>query len=322
MQCSLKRLAWSSVAALALFGGVAQAKEITLAILPASMSYPSAVAQARGFTQRAKELGAKAVVVDSKGSTEKMSNDIEDLISQGVSGLAVVPVDSIAAEAYVHEANKQHIPFVAVAAPVGDPNTRPWNDVYPGVSALVSQDDVVLGKLAGQLAVSMLPKGRTAKIAILEGAPGFVAAVQRSQGFLSYLKQSGANYKIVASQPTNWTPEKGEAVCQNMLVANPDVDLIFSHADDMAIGCARAISSSGSHTKLIATSGGSKLGINAIKNGELDGTVCVPWETVGRRAAEALYEAVTKPNTPARRAIEVNTPIVTKATLSTCPPQW
>lgn len=312
----------AGVTALMLMTSAAQAEDVRLSYVAASMIWPAVVAMAKGFEERAAELGAEVVVLDAQGSAEGESNAIDDLIAQGVSGIAVLPLDSVAAESWVDKTSEAGIPFVAVAAQVGDPYTRAWNDVYAGVSALVGKDDVVAGRNAAKLALSLLPEGRTAKIAVLEGAPGFVAAVQRSEGFIAELNEAGADYEIVSSQPTDWTPEKGEAVCQNVLVANPDVDLFFSHADDMALGCARAIAANGSEAKLIATAGGSTLGLNAIEAGELDGTVCMPWETVGRMSAEALYEAVTNPDTPEGRVIDVDTPLVTAATLADCPPQW
>lgn len=294
----------------------------TLGFIGLNMIYPAVVAMADGFEERAKELGANTVVLDARSSAEAASNAIDDLIGQDISGIAALPVDSIASETWIDKTDYANIPLVAVAAQIGDPYTRSWNDVYPGVSALVGKDDVLAGEDAAKLALPMLPEGRKAKIAILEGAPGFVAAVQRSKGFRKGLDEAGANYEIVSSQPTDWTPEKGESVCQNVLVSHPDVDLFFSHADDMAIGCARAIEANESNAKLIATTGGSSLGLAAIAAGELDGTVCMPWKTVGELTAQALYEAVMNPNTPKGRVVNVKTPLVTKDTLSDCPVQW
>lgn len=327
----MKKVFWratASVSAVALTAALLAAttakaeEDVTLSYVAASMIWPAVVAMADGFEARAAELGARVVVLDAQGSAEGESNAIDDLIAQGVNGIAVLPLDSVAAESWVDKTVDAGIPFVAVAAQVGDPYTRSWGDVYPGVSALVGKDDVVAGRNAAKLALSLMPEGEMAKIAVLEGAPGFVAAVQRSQGFIAELDDQGAQYEIVSSQPTDWTPEKGEAVCQNLLVSNPEINLIFSHADDMALGCARAIEANGSEAKLVATAGGSTLGLNAVAAGELDGTVCMPWETVGRLAAEALYEAATDPETASGRVVDVETPLVTAQTLDACPAQW
>ena len=90
----------------------------------------------------------------------------------------------------------------------------------------------------------------------------------------------------------------------------------------MAIGCARVMRAANAKAKLVATGGGSKLGLDAVKNGELDGSVCVKPELMGRMAAEALYEAITKKRTTNARFVTYETPIISKANLATCPPEW
>ena len=171
------------------------------------------------------------------------------------------------------------------------------------------------------VAAKLLPRDRVAKIAILEGAPGMPQNWQRTKGFKEGLEKAGIEYEIVASQPTNLTPEQGQAVCQNIITAHPDVDLIYNQADDLVIGCAKAVREADSHAKLVGW-GGSRLGIAAIKAGDVDGTVCVQPEKMGELAFKALYAKVTNPNTPKAQFIEVDTPEVTKANVASCVPQW
>ncbi|ACC75834.1 sugar ABC transporter substrate-binding protein [Paraburkholderia phymatum] len=307
--------------AMAFMTDVAAAKEITLGYVAAGMQYPFNVAAARGFEAAAKAAGVKTIVLDAKTSVEKQGNAVDDLIAQKVDGIAVLPIDAVVAQSWVERATSHNIPFVAVATQIGDPQKHAINDVYPKLTALVASDEVHVGTDAAQIAAKLLPKDRTAKIAIVEGAPGYPTVWQVTKGFKEGLDKAGVKYQIVASQPTDWTPEKGESVCQNILVAHPDVDLIFNQADDMVIGCARAVRAAGSHAKLVSR-GGSKLGINAVKVGDVDGTVCIQPGKMGERAFKALYAAVTDPNAPKAKFIDVDTPQVTKATLSTCVPEW
>ena len=111
-------------------------------------------------------------------------------------------------------------------------------------------------------------------------------------------------------------------MCQNFLTATPDIDLIFSQADDMAIGCARAIDAAGSKAVLIATGGGSKLGHDAILAGEMYGSVCTRPKLLGALMFQAMYEAVTKPDTPKARFVTYDMPAITKDTIDACPEQW
>lgn len=323
MKFAIKKAGMASIAgALALLGGAASAKDVTLGFVAASMQYPYDHAIAKSFQEAAKELGAKAIVLDPKGSVEKQGNSIDDLITQKVDGIAIIPLDSIVAKTWVDQATENNISFVAAAAQVGDPDKVPMKQVYAKLSALVTTDDIAAAELAGELAAKYLPKGRTAKIGIVEGSAGYAVVRQRNQGFKQGLEKSGVKYQILASQPTDWTPQKGESVCQNMLTSHPDLDLIFSQADDMAIGCAKAIRATNSKAKLVATGGGSRQGNDAISKGEMDGSVCTNPTTIGRLTAKALFEAATNKNTPKARFITYKTPVVTKATLAECPNGW
>lgn len=300
----------------------AAAKEITLGYVVASLEYPYNVATKRGFEDEAKKAGVKAIVLDPRGSVEAESNAIDDLIAQGVDGIGFLPLDSVVAQSWVDKISDHNIPAAAIALMVGDPKTRDLRTPYEKLSALVATDNTQAGFISGEISAKLLPKNRIAKIAIIEGAPGYAIVWQDTQGFKAALDKAGAKYEIVAAQPTDWTPEKGESVCQNFLTAHPDLDLIFSQADDMAIGCARAIHAAGSKTKLVATGGGSKLGADAIASGEIDGSVCTRPELLGRLLFKALYEHVQNPNAPKAQFVTYDMPALTKDTLAQCPPEW
>lgn len=300
----------------------AAAKDISLGHVTANLQYLYNAAVAKGFTQGAEEVGAKAVILDPRGSPEAQGNAIDDLIAQKIDGMMINPLDSVVAQAWVDKVAEAKIPIIAASNKVGDPD-KPLKDVYPNLTGLIVPDDVIAGQNIGEYSASLLPKDREAKIAVAEGAPGVAAARQRSEGFEAGLKKAGAKYKIVGSQPTDWTPEKGESVCQNMLTANPDIDLIFAHYDDIAIGCARAIAAAGSPAKLVSGAGGGKLGDQAIKDGELTASICTKPVEIGRMAAKALYDAATGKDTKKAELMLIDSPVITKDNLEqVCPNAW
>lgn len=284
------------------------------------LSYPFAAAIAKGFGDAAARDGATAVVLDAKGDVQKQANDIDDLIAQKVEGIAIMPLDSVVAEGWVARAGRAHVPVAAVAALVGDPKTRRIDDVYPGLVALASQDEVAAGRAAGTLAAGLLPRGRASKVAIIEGAAGFPEVEERARGFREGLAAAGIAYDVVASQPGNWTSEGGEAACQNILASHPDIDVFYNEADDMVIGCARAVRAAGSRARLVGV-GGSKLAVASIKAGAVDGTVCFKPEALGALAYRALRDnAHGRP--PVRRFMTYPIPAVTRANIGACVGQW
>lgn len=287
----------------------------------AGLSYPFAAAIAQGFQQEAARKGVEAVVLDAQGKVQKQANDLDDLMSQRVAGIVVMPLDSVIAQSWVSHATAAGIPVVAVGSQVGDPNSRPLHDVYPKLTALVTQDEVVAGQEAGRLALTLLPPDRVARIAIIEGAPGFPEVLQRAEGFRQALDSAHARYRIVASQPGNWTADDADTACQNILAAHPQVDLFFNEADDMAVGCARAVRSAGSHARLVGI-GGSRLAIVSLEAGRIDGTVCYEPRELGALAFDALYGDVTGRKPLHAAFITYRTPGITGRNVGTCPAQW
>ena len=287
----------------------------------AGLSYPFAAAIAQGFQQQAARAGVVAIVLDAQGKVQKQANDLDDLMSQRVAGIVLMPLDSVIAQSWVGRAAAAGIPVVAVGSQVGDPNTRSLRQVYPQLTALVTQDEVAAGREAGRLALQLLPAKRIARIAIIEGAPGFPEVLQRAAGFRQALDMARVRYRIVASQPGNWTADDADTACQNILAAQPRVDLFFNEADDMAVGCARAVRSAGSRARLVGI-GGSRLAIVSLQAGRIDGTVCYEPRELGALAFDALYGDVTGRKPLHAAFITYNTPGITARNVATCPAQW
>ena len=94
----------AGAAILACAAGPSMATDITMAYAAASMQYPFNVAVAKGFQEVAKELGAKTVVLDPRGSVERQGNAIDDLIAQKLDGISAIVLDSVVSQSWVDPA--------------------------------------------------------------------------------------------------------------------------------------------------------------------------------------------------------------------------
>jgi ribose transport system substrate-binding protein len=298
----------------------AMAQDVTIGLIVNNMAFPYNVTLAEGFNKVAGEKGVKTVVLDSKMSMETQANQIDDLLAQKVNGIAFMANDSVAVMSLVDKVAAAGIPIVGSAVPVGDPNKNPVDYAYPNLTAMVSTQDVLAGQVAGVYAAKVMSKDKENKIAVVEGAPGFAVVKQRQDGFEAALNAAGIKFKVVSSQPSDWTPDSGERICQNALTANPDLDVIYSHADDMALGCAKAIASAGSKARLIATGGGSALGAKAIMAGEIEASVCTSPRKIGEISADILIEAAKNPAKAMKgKYVTYDMITVTKETVNDCP---
>jgi simple sugar transport system substrate-binding protein len=156
---------------------------------------------------------------------------IESMITQGVQGIAITPVDPTVA-AKLDEAIAEGIKVVLM-----DNNIPDWE----GRTALATTDNYNAGKIAGEYLKSVLEDGDT--LGILEGVPGVPSLDDRVNGILEGL--AGVDVNIVGKGATNCTEELGINVAEDLLTANPDLKAIYAACGPPAAGAARAIQNAG-----------------------------------------------------------------------------
>jgi ribose transport system substrate-binding protein len=294
-------------------------EDLTVGVSNLGLSFPFPSAIGEGIQRRADELGVKIVQVDAQGEAEKQANDVQDLIGQQPDGVLLLPVDSGVATGLVDQLTEADIPTVAVASQVGDPKERDLKDVYPGLVALATQDELAAGAAAGELALQALPEGGT--MAVVEGAAGFAEVELRFAEFMTAADEAGVTFDVVARQPGDWTAEAAQAACQNMLAGDPDIQLFYAQSDDMAVGCAEAVEGAGSKAKVVGI-GGSQLGIDGVKSGQVYGTVCYKPEDLGELAMQTLYDHLTGESDETEQFVTYDTPPITSDNVDDCQPQW
>ena len=300
-------------------GSAASGEDLTVGVSNLGLSFPFPSAIGEGIQRRADELGVTIVQLDAQGEAEKQANDVQDLIGQQPDGVLLLPVDSGVATGLVDQLVDADIPTVAVASQVGDPKERDLEDVYPGLVALATQNELAAGAAAGELALQALPEGGT--MAVVEGAAGFAEVELRFAQFMDAADAAGVTFDVVARQPGDWTAEASQAACQNMLAGDPDIALFYAQSDDMAVGCAEAVEAAGSSAKVIGI-GGAQLGIDAVESGKVYGTVCYKPEDLGELAMQTLYDHLTGESEETEQFVTYDTPPITGDNVDDCQPQW
>jgi ribose transport system substrate-binding protein len=290
-------------------------KQIVIGLSNQTMAVTFPVGLAKGAQQEADKLGVKLVVLDSKGDVQKQGSDIQDLIAQKVSGILIVPNSPGPAQSMVDSVAAAGIPIASVHGTVG---TGPTDVPYSKLSFTINESADEVGHLEASLAKQALPSG--GKVAIITGAAGFLENTTWTAGFKSDLA-SASGFTVVATQPGDWTAAKGEAACQGILTAHPDVDLFYALSDDMAAGCGKAVAAVKSKAKVLGN-GGAKIGIDGIKSGTIFGTVCFKPVDEGAKAFDTLYEQITGKAPAPKKVLSYNIPAITNANVDQCAPQW
>ena len=156
---------------------------------------------------------------------------IESMVTQGVQGIALTPVDPTVAST-LDKAIAAGVKVVLM-----DNNIPDWD----GRTALATTDNYNAGKIAGEYLKSVLKSGDT--LGILEGVPGVPSLDDRVKGMLDGLQ--GVDVNIVGRGATNCTEELGINVAQDLLTANPELKAIYAACGPPAAGAAQAIKNAG-----------------------------------------------------------------------------
>jgi len=162
---------------------------------------------------------------------------IESMVTQGVQGIALTPVDPTVAAA-LDRAVASGVKIVLM-----DNDIPGWN----GRTALATTDNHAAGRIAGEYLRSVLKAGDT--MGILEGVPGVPALDDRVKGMKEGL--GGLDVAIVGSGATDCTEEKGLALAEDILTANPDLKSIYAACGPPAAGAAQAIRNAGLDGKVV-----------------------------------------------------------------------
>ncbi|MBX3580347.1 MAG: sugar ABC transporter substrate-binding protein [Rhizobiaceae bacterium] len=162
---------------------------------------------------------------------------IESMVTQGVQGIAITPVDPTVATA-LDKAVASGVKVVLM-----DNDIPGWT----GRTALATTDNFAAGKIAGGYLKSVLKSGD--KMGILEGVPGVPSLDDRVKGMQEGL--AGVDVQVVGQGATDCTEEKGISVAEDILTANPDLKAIYSACGPPAAGAAQAIKNAGKAGEVI-----------------------------------------------------------------------
>jgi ribose transport system substrate-binding protein len=182
---------------------------------------------------------------------------IESLIARNPDVLVILPHDGAALTQVAQQAMAKGIKVVNV--------DREFSS-QSAFTTLIGGDNYGIGQQAGDYIADQLKcKGNVVEI---QGLAGISVTTDRSKGFADAIKRCNGGIKIVAKQPANFDPVKGQDVMADILQAQKDIDAVYTHDDDMAQGVVKAIQEAKREKGLFVTgAGGSKQAMDLIKAG-------------------------------------------------------
>jgi ribose transport system substrate-binding protein len=243
----------------------ARAQEMAGKTLGFSMSFSTVewlVAQRKGVLETAEKHGFEAIVSDANDSPAKQVRDLEDLV---VRQCDIILISTYFAEAIapaVKTINDAGIPIVVLSSSLaGDVD---W-------TAHLSTDTLGTAREAGGYYVKEL--GGAGKVAQIEGKPGSVVNQMRGEGWREVL-EAEEDIDIVAHVVANYQRAEALRAMEDVLQANQELDAVYCHNDEMALGAIQAAKEAGRGDSMWFTGYDALLPevMAAIHNGDLKAT--------------------------------------------------
>ena len=199
---------------------------------------PWRIAQTKSMQDEAKRLGHQLVYTDAAGSAAKQVSDVDSMIAQRVDAIFLAPREEKPLAAAVKKARAAGIPVILLDRNVDQKLAKAGSDYV----TFIGSDFIEEGRRVGNW-LAKNKKGE-ARIIQLLGTTGSSPANDRRKGFEDAIKGK-ADMRILASQTGDFARDKGRQVMETLLQANPTVNVVYAHNDEMAIGAIAALEAAG-----------------------------------------------------------------------------
>ena len=270
-------------------------------LLPGPTGY--FVATKEGVDAAAAEYGVTIEYADAQWDASKQLSQAEDFMVKGVDLIALCCVDSGSGEKIVKSAQESNIPVLAFTNAIGSEETGE----YAGLVSYVGQNEVNTGAVTGEIAKNLLGEAG-GKAILIEGVPGTTPQINRKKGLEQALK--GSNIEIIYNQTSNLEKEQALKIVEDLIQKKMEFNVVICQDDNSATGAGQALKEAGmkEEVKVIGL-GGSKDGLQAVKDGVIDGTTYMSAVEEGHLAIETSVKYLNgekvEPVTEIRQ-VEVN----------------
>lgn len=252
-----------------------------------SLNAPFYVVLAEYITSFAESYGMECTMADGQDDIIKQITSMEDLVTSGVKILILNPLDHKALVPAVNAISGSGIPVFIVDSQID-------SDAEYITSVQASNEGN--GELIGEWVVQQMGNSEI-QVALISGSQGNPVGREKRLGFVrgfteTQLRNRGsADLRIVSHGWGNWTHIGGLEAMEDILVANPDINLLVAENDAMGMGALKAIHESGKSGEIMVVGfDGQKEAYELIQKSEFSATAL----NSPRELARLVVESVVK----------------------------
>lgn len=186
------------------------------------------------FEEDAKSKGVNFAMECSAAQTEEDTEGqlslVRDQVRQGGNAIVLAAITDINCLPGMEEAFEAGMPVYAVGSEL------------PGCYGFVGSNGYTVGQKCAEYMAELI--GYKGQVGIIVGLTAQTATINRTNGFIDWMKANAPDVEIIAQQNADWERSKAKDITETWLTQYPDMVGIYSNADCMTYGIAEAVDES------------------------------------------------------------------------------
>jgi ribose transport system substrate-binding protein len=219
-------------------------KNYVIGISPLTTQHEYYIGYLNGIKAAATDRGVTVVISDPNWDVATQTSQIEDFVAQKVDAIICSPTNPEGIKPALVAAQEAGIPVLVEMTLI--------EGVYPLIGTDQYAGAYMAGEYAGKWAVAT--NGGKGKAALLD-YPYFQNCRDRAKGYQEGLAAAAPDVEWVTAIDCGATMEGALKTCEDILQANPDINIMFGINGDSAKGAAAAYESAGADPAKICVIG-------------------------------------------------------------------
>ena len=268
---AFKSLLVGFVAAATVLAPAADKKPLKVGFAQTGAESAWRTANSESMKSEAAKRGIDLKFSDGQGKQENQIRAIRSFVTQHVDAIVLAPLVETGWDPVLREAKRAGIPVIITDRTIQTAD----ESLY---ACFIGSDFFTEGRMAADwLAAKVNGKGR---IVELQGTPGSAPANDRRKSFGEAIAKY-PGLKIIDSQSGDFRRTGGKEVMEAFIKKHgKDIDILYAHNDDMALGAVQAIEEAGlkpGKDIIIVSIDAVREGVQAVVDGKINCTVeCNP----------------------------------------------
>ena len=245
---------------------VDQRQDVKVGVIISTLLNPFFVDVKDGLVFEADQYNLDLVLLDSRDDSQLEKSHMQTLINEKVDAIVLNATDPDAPVSMIEEAVKVGIKVVTIDRVINSDK----------VSVHVTSDNYTGGKLAGHFVLEQLEgKGHVVELLGIDGAS---VDGERGAGFQHVL--NGSEVEIIEMQRADFDRLKGQSVMEDLLQKYANIDAVFAHNDEMALGALKAVTQANRKIVVVGFDGIDDAVI-AVQDGSMGATIAQQPKEIG-----------------------------------------